>query len=146
MKATSIAVVAVCTLGASAPTLESNTPPTIDSQITFLYYKDVDAASRFYHETLGLENTFDEGWVKIYRVSSTAEVGLVDETRGFHRVAEQKPVMLSIVTSEIEAWYDYLRQTDAKILSELSESGDAPIRAFLVEDPGGYTVEFFQWR
>ena len=24
--------------------------------------------------------------------------------------------------------------------------GSSPIRAFVVEDPGGYTVEFFQWR
>ena len=54
--------------------------------------------------------------------------------------------MLSIVTNEVDAWYDFLRTTDVKILSEISDGTAVPVRAFLVEDPGGYTVEFFRWR
>ena len=55
---------------------------TIASQITFLYYKDLDAAQQFYEGILGLEKVEDQGWAKIYRVSSTAFVGLVDEAHG----------------------------------------------------------------
>ncbi len=146
MKTAAIFTVAVAAISISSPSERQRSLPSIDSQVTFLYYKDVRVAALFYAGTLGLEMTFDEGWVQIYRVSSTAYVGLVDEMRGAHRVAESKPVMLSIVTNEIDAWYAHMRTSGVKLLSELSNSENAPIRAFLVEDPGGYTVEFFQWR
>lgn len=135
----------LCALFSAAAALQA-TPPTIDSQITFLYYKDVAAVAPFYERTLGLKKTFDEGWVKIYQISSTSYVGLVDETRGYHRVAEKKPVMLSIVTRDVDAWFRYLKAAGVKILSDLKESTKSPTRGFLVEDPGGYTVEFFQWQ
>ena len=141
-----ISVILLVTAIAIAAPTKRQSLPSIDSQVTFLYYKDVPAAARFYASTLGLERTFDQGWVQIYRVSATAYVGLVDETRGTHRVSESKPVTLSIVTNEIDAWYAHMRTSGVKLLSELSNSENAPIRAFLVEDPGGYTVEFFQWR
>ncbi len=145
MKILAILLATATAIAIAAPTKQQSLP-SIDSQVTFLYYADVPAAAQFYEGTLGLEKTFDEGWVQIYRVSSTAYVGLVDETRGVHRTSESKPVMLSIVTNEIDAWYAHMRTSGVKLLSELSNSENAPIRAFLVEDPGGYTVEFFQWR
>lgn len=119
--------------------------PPIDSQVVFLYYADLDAAAAFYGDTLGLEKTFDEGWVKIYATSETSFVGLVDEQRGSHRASEDKPVMLSLVTADVDAWHERLRERGVRILSEPADSTSVPVRAFLVEDPGGYTVEFFQW-
>ncbi len=145
MKILAILLATATAIAIAAPTKQRSLP-SIDSQVTFLYYADVPAAAQFYEGTLGLEKTFDEGWVQIYRISSTAYVGLVDETRGAHRVSESKPVMLSIVTNEIDAWYAHMRTSGVKLLSELSNSENAPIRAFLVEDPGGYTVEFFKWQ
>ncbi len=53
--------------------------------------------------------------------------------------------MLSIVTSDVESWYEVLTAKGIKILTELSDSDSVPVKAFLVEDPEGYTVEFFQW-
>ena len=119
--------------------------PGIDSQVTFLYYKDIDKAQEFYGESLGLKKTFDQGWVRIFQISSTSYVGLVDESRGSHNSSQNKPVMLSIVTSDVEGWYEVLTAKGIKIISELSDSGSVPVKAFLVEDPEGYTVEFFQW-
>lgn len=145
MKAIGIGLTAATVL-LGIPNSQDDALPTIDSQVVFLYYSDVNEASAFYESTLGLEKTFDEGWVKIYRTSATSFVGLVDESRGSHRVSESKPVMLSIVTSEVDAWYEHLRNAGVKILSELADSESVPVRAFLVEDPGGYTVEFFAWR
>jgi hypothetical protein len=59
-------------------------------------------------------------------------------------VRDQNSVMLSLVTSEVDAWFDRLQHTaDVVVLKEIGDSG--PIRHFLIEDPGGYTVEFFEW-
>jgi len=35
--------------------------------------------------------------------------------------------------------------TKATQHGEISSGQSAPIRNFMIEDPGGYTVEFFQW-
>ncbi len=123
-----------------------------DETITFFYYKDLQAQIPFYEGLLGLKKTMDEDWVKIYQISATSSVGIVLQGRGFHDVANDKPAMLSIVTNDIEMWYQRLQAAAVPILSELAPSdtdpevGQAPVRSFIVEDPGGYTVEFFTWR
>ena len=60
MKTVSIVIASVGALAIVASEQQEGQKPAIDSQVTFLYYKDVDAAARFYGETLGLEKTFDE--------------------------------------------------------------------------------------
>jgi catechol-2,3-dioxygenase len=119
---------------------------SIKSQVVFLYYSDLTAAANFYGEKLGFQKTFDGGWVHIYQSSQNSYVGLVDNTRGHHRNSPDKPVMLSLVTEEIENWYTHLQNQEIKILSPLSDSSNFPIRSFLTEDPGGYTIEFFEWK
>jgi extradiol dioxygenase family protein len=118
---------------------------TTDAQVVMFYYKDLTDADHFYGDILGLEKTLDEDWVKFYKTSANATVGLVAESEGaWHQAQEKNAVMLSIVTSEVDAWYEMLRQKEG--VSFLKEIGDGgPIRSFLIEDPGGYTVEFFEW-
>ncbi len=120
-------------------------PPPIDSQVTFLYYADLDAAASFYGDVLQLEQTFDQGWVKIFAITPTASVGIVDESRGAHRASDDNAVMLSLVTADVDAWHARLIAAGVEILGDPADSASVPVRAFLVRDPGGYTVEFFQW-
>ena len=133
--------------GCSAQTREGSEDMrlTTDAQVVMFYYKDLTEVDRFYGEVLGLEKTFDEDWVKFYKTSANGTVGLVAESDGaWHQAQEKNAVMLSIVTSEVDAWYEMLRQKEG--VSFLKEIGDGgPIRSFLIEDPGGYTVEFFEW-
>lgn len=126
--------------------------PAIESSVVMLYYKDLAPVTAFYESTLGLRKTLDLGWCRIYRVSPTSYVGLIDERRGYHRVSPDKPVMLSIVTTDVDGWHKRMLAAGVPIvkplapLSELPGPGMAPVRGFLVKDPGGYTVEFFEWR
>ncbi|MEO0997317.1 MAG: VOC family protein [Pseudomonadota bacterium] len=125
--------------------------PAIAGTVTFFYYEDLEAAAGFYGELLQLPVTLEEDWVRIYRITPTSSVGLVRQGRGFHAVSDDKPAMLSIVTDEVDAWYARLRAAAVPMLSELAppgadrEEGAAPVRGFIAEDPGGYTVEFFSW-
>lgn len=122
--------------------------------VVFFYYEDLDAARAFYAQRLGLEPTLEMEWVTIYRIGPGSSVGLVKDGRGYHRVAEDRPAMLSIVIDDVDGWYKHLRAAGVSVLSsppseeELAARGEdaPPIRGFLVEDPGGYTVEFFSWR
>lgn len=119
--------------------------PTISSSTTMLYYDDISDAAHFYGEVLGLEKTLDWDWIHFYRTGPASSVGVVTVGPGaWHQVQEKNSVMLSLVTEEVDAWYDRVSKfDDVVVLKELKSGGG--IRSFLLEDPGGYTVEFFQW-
>jgi Glyoxalase/Bleomycin resistance protein/Dioxygenase superfamily len=121
--------------------------PSIKENTLMFYYKDLTAVTPFYERTLGLTKTFDEDWVKIYQLTPNSSIGLVQEGEtSFHRAQADNAVMLSIVTDDVDAWYQRLKQVDGIVfLQEIYNNENVPIRAFLVKDPGGYTVEFFQW-
>lgn len=115
---------------------------TIASQITFLYYQELDKARDFYQEILGLSLVEDQGWAKIYRVNGTAFVGLVDEAHGSLRAQPENAVMLTFVVDDVRGWYDYLREKGVKIRQEYGRAETIQIEYFFAEDPGGYVLEF----
>ncbi|MEM8693387.1 MAG: dihydropyrimidinase [Pseudomonadota bacterium] len=117
--------------------------PTAPAQlaITFLYYRDLPVAMRFYEDVLGLSLAIDQGWCKIYRICEGAHVGLVDETRGMNKWAPVKPVQLCIRVHDVDAWYAYAKGLQLDALSELFQSEPLGIRAFVFNDPEGYQIE-----
>jgi predicted enzyme related to lactoylglutathione lyase len=131
---------------------EQAATPGIEGSVTFFYYPDIEAVAPFYGGILQLPMTMDTDWVKIFRITPSSSVGLVQQGRGFHEVSEDKPAMLSIVTNEVDAWYARIKASGTVILKELpppdaeASAGSAPVRGFIAQDPGGYTVEFFSWQ
>lgn len=146
------AVAALSALFWSAVCADEQPSPAIDGTVTFFYYEDLEAAARFYKDLLQLPVTMNEDWVRIFRITPTSSVGLVRQGRGFHDVSADKPAMLSMVTKNVDAWYARLRKANVPIRSELPspdeerKAGAAPVRGFIAEDPGGYTIEFFSWQ
>ena len=117
--------------------------PEGDAQlaITFLYYRDLASAMRFYEDVLGLTLAIDQGWCKIYRLCPGAHVGLVDEARGMHKWAETRPVQLCLRVADVDAWYSYAQEIDMPNLSRLFVNDQLGIRAFVFDDPEGYQIE-----
>ena len=109
--------------------------------ITFLYYRDLATAMRFYEDVLGLTLAIDQGWSKIDEIGPGAQVGLVDETRGRNKWATTKPVQLCIRVSDVDGWYDYARTRQLANLSDLFVNDEIGIRAFVFNDPEGYQIE-----
>ncbi len=119
-------------------------PPALGVQanIIFLYYKDIPAAQRFYEDIIGLALTVDQGFAKIYQVSPTSFIGLVDESQGLHRASQAKPVTVSFVTEQIDQWYDYLVSKGVKMRGPIGDATRHPTRGFVAYDPEGYFLEF----
>ena len=119
----------------------------ITDSTVMLYYKDLDAPRKFYKDLLGLESTYEDDWVSIYKLTSSSAVGLVLEGgTAYHKAKQDNAVMLSIGVENVDAWYEKIHSTEGvKTLKEIYNHPKAPIRAFLVEDPGGYTIEILQW-
>lgn len=112
-----------------------------DLAITFLYYRDLQGAMRFYEDVLGLSLAIDQGWCKIYRICAGAHVGLVDEAKGMNKWAAIKPVQLCTRVPDVDAWYSYAKTQALDGLSEPFENAEIGIRAFVFNDPEGYQIE-----
>jgi len=119
----------------------------IAESYVMLYYKSLDAPRNFYANILGLEASYEDDWVSLYRITENSFVGTVKEGQAaYHKVQESSAVMLSLVVDDVDAWYKkIIAHPDVLILKEIYNNENAPIRAFLVEDPGGYSLEVFQW-
>ena len=115
-----------------------------ESQISFIYYKDLQKAVEFYEELFGWEKTVDQDWAKIYKITNGAHIGLVDEKRGFLNWQKDKTVMITLVTSkaeEVDEWYTKLQTRNIKCLSKPHNVEELNIRCFLFEDIEGYVIE-----
>jgi lactoylglutathione lyase len=113
----------------------------VDKLITFLYYQDLGAAMRFYEDVLGFPVAIDQGWCKIYRISTDGYVGLVDESRGMHKANPIKPVQICLRVPDVDAWHAYLKERRVEGLTAPKTSVELRIRAFICYDPEGYQIE-----
>jgi hypothetical protein len=121
----------------------------IAEHIVMLYYSDVDKAREFYGSILKLKKALENDWVTLFQVTPKSFIGTVkeDSAGGYHKVQPENSVMVSIATNDVEGWYDRLMSfDDIRFIKHLYDAKSMPIKAFLIADTGGYTIEFFQWR
>jgi len=90
-------------------------------------------------------------WVKIYPVTETLSVGLVDSTHGALRPAASKPVMLSFVVQnrkQVDEWDARLKALGADV-PHAPEAMDLKngrgIYSLSFKDSEGYSLEIFSW-
>jgi len=109
----------------------------------FYYYSDLDAAWRFYGDTLGFETIADYGFAKIMRIAETSYLTLVDASAGLKSADQPKTVALALVTDELAEWYDYLLSQEVTMKSSgFSPREGSPHDGFVAVDPEGYYLEF----
>ena len=122
--------------------------PDVHDQVTFLYYTDLREPRRFYGSVLGFSRYYETPWVTLYRSSPGATIGIVKRTQdSIPGNTKRDAVMVSIVTDDVNGWYQRLKRGgQVRFEKDLYDHPDVPIRAFLIRDPAGYSIEFFQWR
>ncbi len=130
------------------PPEESSTkrPSTlgIKATVLWLYSNDVHAMSNFYASVMGFDLVVDQGWAMIHRSSPSGFIGPVDGARGMHTWTEDKAVMLSLLTTDIEGWFAYLGGAEDFAMREnkIGVEERAGARVFVGQDPDGYFIEF----
>lgn len=108
----------------------------------FLYYRDLDRATAFYRQTLGLELVADYQMARIFRVTTDSYLILVDATKGMHTADEPKSVALALITDQLEQWHAYLATKGITPLRPFSTRPASPHDGFVITDPEGYLLEF----
>ena len=116
----------------------------IKATILWLYSNDVHAMSRFYDEVMAFDLVVDQGWAMIHQSSPSGFIGPVDGARGMHAWTEDKAVMVSLLTTNIEGWFAHLAGEGDFALreNEISVESRAGARVFVGRDPDGYFIEF----
>ncbi len=115
--------------------------PKIDGLVTFLYYDDLDKATSFYRDVMGLKIVIDQGWAKILKLAENAHIGLVDGKKGSLRPSKDKPVMITILVPDVDAWYSHFKKLGISTMSEPHDESSLNLRAFMLKDPEGYVIE-----
>jgi len=109
----------------------------------FFYYADLEAACRFYGETLGFETVADYGFARIFRIAETSYLTLVDAGAGSQSADQPKTVALALVTDELAGWWSYLNAQEVTMKStSYSPKEGNPHDGFVAVDPEGYYLEF----
>lgn len=124
---------------AERPQLKNN---QADLMITFIYYKDLQKGIDFYQKTLGFALAIDQGWCKIYQISPSGYLGIVDEAKGMQNWHADKTVQICIRVPDVTTWFDYCKSLSLPNRSDLFVNDALKIKAFVFDDPEGYQVEF----
>jgi len=116
----------------------------IHSTITWLYHLDLLAMQNFYQDMIGLQLVADQGWTKIFQVSNTGFLALVDEKRGMHSYTKKKAVNVGFVLDDLEGWFAYTCKNELfELYEEKLEIGpETRYKAFVGFCPEGYYLEF----
>ncbi|RIK33735.1 MAG: glyoxalase, partial [Chloroflexi bacterium] len=114
----------------------------ITATVLWLYYQDIEAISRFYTTALGLEQVVDQGFARIYQTSPSGFLGPVIAGQGLHPYTEQKAATISLLTDDIDVWFERLRgKPQFRLRTEEIVTRDR-YRAFVGYDPEDYFMEF----
>ena len=109
--------------------------------ITWLYYRDLPRAQKFYEDIMGLKMEVDQGWSVIYKIVDGAYVGLVNGTHGYHKANNIKPVILCLNVEDADAWHKKLVYNGLEIETLPQESERLKVKVFMFKDIEGYTIE-----
>jgi catechol 2,3-dioxygenase-like lactoylglutathione lyase family enzyme len=114
------------------------------STITWLYHKDVLGMEGYYQNVLGLEIMADQGWTKIYKVSDTGYMAIVDERRGMNKYSDNKAVNVGFILDDLQGWYDYVSENEVMDLykNELGTGPETRYKSFVGFGPELYYYEF----
>ena len=118
----------------------------LTSNITFLYFNDLEAAKPFFEEVLGLEKAYDPGWAAVYRLRDKAFLGAVDNHSGSIQVTSTDRVLISLTVDNIEEVHESLKGSrGVEGLSEIKQVKDLALKSFFFTGPEGYHFEVEQF-
>lgn len=113
----------------------------VSQQVTHLYYENLEAASEFYREVLGLPepvtNRFSIGYDALIELHPTDEK---------HPADQPKSTAIALLTDQLPAWYAYAQEKEIPIKYTYKPRNGGPHDGFVAIDPGGYLLEFEEFK
>ncbi len=108
-----------------------------DSLITFLPTTNLESTAGFYEDILQLELALDQTACRIYRIAEGGYLGFCQR----EALSEQRGVILTLVTEDVDNWYVKLRDAGVEIKAPPAQNPQYNIYHFFFRDPNGYLLE-----
>lgn len=112
--------------------------PKIDQSVVFTYTDDLEAGSRFFREVMELDFVVDQGPCHIFRLSETSFLGVCNLP---DRPTNKAGVTITIVSSDVDGWHDFLVARGVEYVKEPSHSPKFNVYSSLFISPHGYRIE-----
>jgi catechol 2,3-dioxygenase-like lactoylglutathione lyase family enzyme len=109
----------------------------IQSTITFLRTRDLDATTDFYTRVLGLRLALDQGTCRIFAIRPGAYIGFCHN----ENLGEIPEVVLTLVVEDVDAACVLLEEQGAAIEIRPRYNPTYNIYQFFARDPNGYLIE-----
>ncbi len=113
----------------------------VERQVTHLYYEDLQEAFSFYKDVLGMQMV-DSTTVQVSADAFLALHPVSDE----HPADQPKSTAIAFLTDQLPEWYAHLQQKDVPIKYTYKPRDGGPHDGFVAIDPGGYLLEFEQFK
>lgn len=108
-----------------------------DQLVTFLLVSDLEAATAFYRDTLGLEIVLDQGDCRILRVTNTAFIGLC-ERQGR---TDRDTVLVTLVTDHVDRYHIELTNAGVRCDKTPQVHPEYNVYHAFYRDPDGFLIE-----
>jgi len=112
--------------------------PPIDQSVIFTYTDDLKAGSRFFREVMELDFVVDQGLCHIFRLNDASFLGVCALP---DRPTSQVGVTITIVSSDVDGWYDFLTSKGVEYVKDPSHSSRFNVYSSLFISPHGYRIE-----
>ncbi len=114
--------------------------------ITMLFVKDVEAASKWFQEFLGVSS--GHGGAEFEMLMSDGQLlmqlHLIEQGHHDHEVSTAEPlghgVVVVLYVDDAKAVYDRAKSLQLELLSELHFNEIAHMHEFVVREPNGYSI------
>lgn len=112
--------------------------PPINQNVVFTYTDNLDETSGFFRDIMELEFVLDQGACHIYRLSEQCFLGVCNLA---DRPREQVGVTITIVSDDVDGWYDFLSAKGVEYIKKPSYSPEFNVYSSLFISPHGYRIE-----
>jgi catechol 2,3-dioxygenase-like lactoylglutathione lyase family enzyme len=128
--------------------VDTDIPAKFTGLITFAYYEEIEEAEKFYTEVMGLNKSYHRPRTRIFQITPTAALGLMDLGAVEDVEIKDKAAGFSFIVQnvdDVDEWAGYLKSKGVEILVEPSDGTRTPVRSVHFLDTDGYDIEIFAW-
>jgi len=112
-----------------------------ESMMTFIYIDNLEEASFFFEKVLKCEAVYQPSWATVYKVSSNAYIGIVDQSKGSVKTKYKGGTLISLTVDSIAPYYEKIKSYGVKELSEIQNFDEIGVQSFFFKGPGDYDFE-----
>lgn len=115
------------------------------SQITFLYFEDMEKCEHFFQEILELELAYKNNWSSIWKITESAFIGAVNLVNNQRENKNKDMVLVSFTVDNLEDAYEHIKKNGAEYVTPIHRIESMNMKSFFVKCPECYTFEIQQF-